>query len=61
MNYFGLFFSFMVPGIVIGVMTAAAVYQQSRRRARRARKAQQKPNAPAVVARDRLYVHDMAA
>lgn len=25
MNYFGLFFSFMIPGVVIGTMAASAV------------------------------------
>ena len=25
MNYFGLFFSFMIPGILIGVMLASSI------------------------------------
>ncbi len=60
MNYFGLFFTFMVPGIVIGVMAAVAVYQGMKRRARRAQRLRRR-NDPAVISRDRLYVHDMAA
>jgi MFS superfamily sulfate permease-like transporter len=59
MNYFGLFFSFMVPGIVIGVMAAVAFYQEAKARARRA--AQRRGNAARLTApRDRLYVHDLS-
>lgn len=36
MNYFGLFFSFMLPGIVIGVMIAVAFAQERAARKRRA-------------------------
>ena len=62
MNYFGLFFSFMVPGIVIGVMAAVAIYQEGKARARRASAGAKHLRAPAqsaVVPRDKLYVHDM--
>ncbi|HOG01024.1 MAG: hypothetical protein BWY35_02099 [Firmicutes bacterium ADurb.Bin248] len=59
MNYFGLFFTFLVPGVVLGVMAAAAFHQEAKARARRAR---QRParNQSAVVRRDRLYVHDLS-
>lgn len=39
MNYFGLFFSFMIPSIILGFMIAAACIQE---RAIRRRRAQQK-------------------
>lgn len=32
MNYFGLFFSFTLPGIIIGIMIAVAVAQGVQRR-----------------------------
>lgn len=46
MNYFGLFFSFTLPGIIIGIMIAIAVAQglaaqrrtQKRRKMERARR-----------------------
>ncbi len=62
MNYFGLFFSFMVPGIVIGVMAAVAIYQESKARARRKSAVAKNLRAPAhlaVVPRNKLFVHDM--
>ena len=39
MNYFGLFFTFMVPGIIIGTMAAAAAKQAADKRRREAVKA----------------------
>ncbi len=40
MNYFGLFFSFTLPGIIIGIMIAVAVAQglAAQRRAEKRRK-----------------------
>ena len=32
MNYFGLFFTFMIPGIIIGTMAAVAAKQAADRR-----------------------------
>lgn len=59
MNYFGLFFTFMVPGIIIGAMAAAAVYQEAKaRRHREARR--RKTAARAAVSHNRLYVHDLS-
>lgn len=37
MNYFGMIFTFMVPGIVIGGMAATLINEAARRR-RKARK-----------------------
>ena len=35
MNYFGLFFSFMIPGVVIGTMAASAVKEAAAKKGRR--------------------------
>ncbi|HMM33091.1 MAG TPA: hypothetical protein PKB13_15075 [Clostridia bacterium] len=35
MNYFGLFFSFMLPGILIGAMAVSVMRQEIVRRKRR--------------------------
>lgn len=59
MNYFGLFFSFLVPGMVLGVMAATAFHQEAKARARRARQRLAQSRS-AVVRRDRLYVHDLS-
>ena len=37
MNYFGLFFSFMIPGVVIGTMAASAVKEAAAKKGRRAK------------------------
>ena len=34
MNYFGLFFSFTLPGIIIGILIAAAAAESARKRIR---------------------------
>ena len=34
MNYFGLFFSFTLPGIIIGIMIAATAAEGARKRRR---------------------------
>lgn len=66
MNYFGLFFSFMMPGIILGGMGAAALHQELRRRAR-SRQRVQRAGAPAqrklqpLTDKTKLYVHDMNA
>ncbi len=67
MNYFGLFFSFMLPGLILGGMAVAAVHQEQRRRrrqnARRARRGGSAARAALkpVANRNKLYVHDMNA
>ncbi len=54
MNYFGLFFTFMVPGIIIGTMAAAAAKQAADKRRREAVRARRA--AMAAVPRNKLYV-----
>lgn len=54
MNYFGLFFTFMVPGIVIGTMGAAAAKQAADRRRRQA--IRNRREAMHTVPRNKLYV-----
>ena len=50
MNYFGLFFSFTMPGIIIGIMIAAAAAESARKRGRV--KSRQKPQRG-------LYIENM--
>ena len=52
MNYFGLFFSFMIPSIILGFMIAAACIQE---RAIHRRRAQHKQAAPHKEANVRCY------
>ena len=54
MNYFGLFFTFMVPGIIIGTMATAAAKQAADRRRREAIRARRA--ALRTVPRNKLYV-----
>ncbi|MDD6045053.1 MAG: hypothetical protein PUC76_05360 [Clostridia bacterium] len=54
MNYFGLFFTFMIPGIIIGTMAAAAAKQAADRRRRQAVKACRE--AMRTVPRNKLYI-----
>lgn len=64
MNYFGMFFSFMLPGIVLGGMGAVAVHQELQRRKRqKARKARggRRPELRQVADKGKLYVYDMNA
>ena len=49
MNYFGLFFSFMIPGVVIGTMAEAAA-KKGRRQAMMRRRAMH------TVPKNKLYV-----
>lgn len=48
MNYFGLFFSFTLPGIIIGIMIAAAAAESARKRSRA--KSGQKPQRGLYIA-----------
>ena len=60
MNYFGLFFTFMLPGVLLGIMAAAAFSQE--RKAKKAKRAAARPRiarTEAVVERGRLYVCDL--
>ena len=54
MNYFGLFFTFMVPGIIIGTMAAVAAKQAADRRRKEAVRARRA--AMRTVPRSKLYV-----
>lgn len=57
MNYFGMVFSFMVPGILLGVVAAGAVQESARKRRReraRIRRAMKKSKNKS------LYVCDLA-
>ena len=51
MNIFGMFFTFMVPGILLGVLASAVI-------AERARESRRKQHSVSVVKRT-LYVHDL--
>ena len=57
MNYFGLFFTFMIPGIIIGTMAAAAAKQAADRRCREAIRARRA--ALRTVPRNKLYVYTL--
>ena len=48
MNYFGLFFSFTLPGIIIGILIAAAAAESARKRIRV--KSRQKPQRGLYIA-----------
>ena len=52
MNYFGLFFSFTLPGVLIGIMAGIALAQHEQKAARRRRKAknEQKPQRGLYIA-----------
>ena len=55
MNYFGLFFSFMIPGVVIGTMAAfAAVKEAAAKKGRR--QAMMRRRAMHTVPKNKLYV-----
>ena len=53
MNYFGLFFSFMIPGVVIGTM-AASVKEAAAKKGRR--QAMMRRRAMHTVPKNKLYV-----
>lgn len=42
MNYFGLFFSFTLPGVIIGILIAIAVAQGVQRRTQKRRQPQKR-------------------
>ena len=51
MNYFGLFFSFMIPGILIGWMCAYCIKAGSLKKLQNGRREHQKP-----VDKQKLYI-----
>lgn len=54
MNYFGLFSSFMIPGVVIGTMAASAVKEAAAKKRRR--QAMLRSRAMRTVPKNKLYV-----
>lgn len=54
MNYFGLFFSFMLPGVVIGTMAASAAKEAAEKKRRR--QAMMRRRAMRTAPRNKLYV-----
>lgn len=64
MNYFGLFFSFMLPGIVLGLLAAFSMREAAKERQRKAdaaRRAQAKRAAAQARQRKRgLYISNVA-
>ncbi|MEG1547287.1 MAG: hypothetical protein RR232_03670 [Clostridia bacterium] len=51
MNYFGLFFTFMVPGIILGIMCASVLMRRTTRKSRQ--------TAFVKKSKRRLYVCDL--
>ncbi len=58
MNYFGLFFTFMLPGLVLGAMAATVLHAEKERKTRKS--AAQKCKIPESP-RSKLYVHSLLA
>ncbi|MDR0841159.1 MAG: hypothetical protein LBN26_07255 [Christensenellaceae bacterium] len=59
MNYFGLFFTFMIPGILMGIMAAYALRETKDKRhhsAQQARRDAQQSRPVQVVPRGKLYI-----
>ncbi len=57
MNYFGLFFSFMLPGVIIGLITAACIMERFTAGQARRKRPQLKEKNPEKA---RLYVYSLA-
>lgn len=56
MNYFGLFFTFMLPGLALGAMAAAVVITEKQKYANKQRRtAAQKQ----IRSREKLFVYDL--
>lgn len=62
MNYFGLFFSFMIPGIILGMLAVGSIREAERGRRRKAarRRAGQEHARPASRPKQNLYVVDLS-
>jgi len=54
MNYFGLFFTFMVPGMIIGTMAAIGAHEAAAERRRRQRQARRATLR--TMPRGKLYI-----
>ncbi len=58
MNYFGLFFTFMLPGLVLGAMASSVLRSEmDRRRNKTAEKNKKTSEAP----RGKLYIHNLTS
>ena len=55
MNYFGLFFTFMIPGIIMGTMAAVVMMESTQRR----RKRERQVGVSVEMPKQKLYVHSM--
>ena len=63
MNYFGLFFSFMIPGIILGMLTVGSIREAEQgRRRKAARRRQGSGRSAQSVGRPKqaLYVVDLS-
>ena len=63
MNYFGLFFSFMIPGIILGMLAVGSIReaeQGRRRKAARRRQGGGRPAQPVGRPKQALYVVDLS-
>ena len=58
MNYFGLFFTFMLPGLVLGAMAATAMHAEKGQKSQRVTPQKQKEERPV---RGKLYIHSIMA
>lgn len=56
MNYFGLFFTFMLPGVVLGLLAAFSLKESAKAKRRQARQARRQAVAAAPRRRQALYV-----
>ena len=58
MNYFGMFFTFMLPGLVLGAMAASAIYAE---KTKKQQKKSATRRADTINERSKLYVHSLSA
>lgn len=61
MNYFGLFFTFMVPGIVLGLLAAYSLREAAAAKRRKGARARQRAARQAERHKRALYVSTLAA
>lgn len=59
MNIFGLFFSFLIPGIVIGMLISAVISESGKKAGRTAKRVANIENASART-NNKLFVYSMA-
>lgn len=56
MNYFGLFFTFMLPGLVLGAMAAVVYQTEKQKKSKRQRTNRVKTQK---ARNDKLFVYDL--